>query len=172
MWRAATKRKIFVELKKMAVCWPEGYAQPIVITDADYWWLISSQHMVTKLSRSCLRVPELPQSLNIVLKVSESSLKACLKLSQSCLKLYQSCLKLPKVVSKLFQIYPSCPKLWPKLWTPGGDTSQVHFPISYSQLGNLTYSKLVQTLEGLFISHYSVDPRLSCNLKKLVKLES
>ena len=28
-------KKIFVELKKMAVYWPEGYAQPIVITDAD-----------------------------------------------------------------------------------------------------------------------------------------
>ena len=29
-------KKIFIELKKMAVCWPEVYAQPIVITDADY----------------------------------------------------------------------------------------------------------------------------------------
>ena len=75
-----------------------------------------------------------------------------------CLKFVPNIAKLPKVATKVVN--------------PGGETSQVHLPISYSQLGNLTQLKLVQTLEGLFISQYSVDPRLSCNLKKLVKLES
>ena len=76
-----------------------------------------------------------------------------------CLKFVPNIAKLPKVATKVVN--------------PGEETSQVHLPISYSQLGNLTYLKLVQTLEGLFIVYFTIFCRPKVVLQpEKVRLES